>query len=108
MCKKIKTLAFHHLQTGNNVLFEPRSVVVETLFYKMRCFQASNDVFRTNYISSTESMREFFPRTLPRENTKKVESDRSDHTFVICKASVLHVNGCFIGSYSRTAMGKKC
>ena len=38
---------------------------------------------------------------------KKFESNRSDHTFGIWRALVLHVNGCFISSYCGTAMDGK-
>ena len=72
--KKIKTLAFHHLQTGNKIKFKRRKFVEQTILYKIRRFQASYDVFWPSYISSTESTREFFqffPRTPPQENVKK-------------------------------------
>ena len=110
--KKIKTLAFHHLQTGNKILFKRRRFVEQTILYKIRRFQASYDVFLAELHQFYGKHQRIFSIFSPYPSSgkcrkKKFESNRSVYTFGILRAPILHANGYFISSYSRTAMGGK-
>jgi hypothetical protein len=109
---KIKTLAFHHLQTDHKNLFKPRRIIKRTISYKIRCPRALYDIFWPTYINFTESLREFsqiVPPTPPQQTTvkHKCASDQSVHTFGILEAPILYSNGCFISSSSGTVSGGK-
>ena len=110
---KINILAFRGLQSDNKVLFKPCKIIERTILYKTRGPRALYDVFWPNYISITESSRDFF-RSIPlppppQQTTVKLKSafDRSVHTFSILEAPILYSNGCFISSSPGTAMGGK-
>jgi len=110
--QKINTLASRRLQPDNKVLFKPCNIIERTILYKIRRPRALHDVFWPNYISITESPRDFFqvdPAIPPQQTTVKLKSvfDRSVHTFSILEAPVLYSNRCFISNSSETAMGGK-
>src|SRR5579862_1288552 len=107
--QKIKTLASRRPQPDNKVLFKPCNIIERIILYKIRRPRVLYDIFWPNYISITESPRDFFqvdPPTPPQQSIVKLKSafDRSDHTFSILEAPILYSSGRFISSSSGTAM----